>query len=339
MTASRHSVIRRAIHACLGIASILASHVDAGAQERNAVARAPGAGAQSPPIVTKGEPKGIAGEIFGVPVSIGNYLFAKRVAYTFPSPWGAADLPPEGREPVIWENLILHYEAFRRGITVTEEELNAAVDHFLKDQGQPFSRRGDADAYRRWVSETLSEEAELFENQIRYLVQIRKLKHQVLQQQRVTVTETEMQQGFLNDQHHVGGELVGLDTKEAADAFYQAVKGPNGWDAMKDRGTYQVRLVSPMTLSAIFDLWGVPKDQIHAFHAMRPGSIGSPMPFGKKWGVFRLLEKRTGDLKDFPAERDVYSRKVEMKKKHHALTQWVEELKSSARLKTLVRPE
>lgn len=77
---------------------------------------------------------------------------------------------------------------------------------------------------------------------------------------------------------------------------------------MKAQGTRQVRPVSLMNLQAIINLWGVPKEQIYAFHAMNLGSVGPPMPFGKKWGVFRLLEKRTGDLKDFPNERDAYSR-------------------------------
>lgn len=160
-----------------------------------------------------------------------------------------------------------------------------------------------------------------------------------LQEQRVTVTEKEMRQEFLNEKHHVGGELVVLNTKEAAEAIYKDVKDPKRWEAMKDRATHRVRPVSQMSLTAIIDLWGAPKEQIQAFHAMSLGSIGPPMPFGTKWGVFRLLEKRTGDLQDFPNERDFYLRKVEMKKKYQALKQRVEQLKKAARLKIFVRPE
>ena len=202
------------------------------------------------------DPAAVAGEIFGTPVSMGNYSFAKRVAYTFPRPWGAADLPPAEREQVVWENLILHYEGFRQGIAVTEDELDAAVNELLKDQRQSFSRRGDPGAYRQWVSETLREDVGLFEDQIRYVVQIRKLKDHVLQQQRVTVTEEELRQEFLGDRHHVGGELVVLDTRDEAEAFYRDVKGPDRWDAMKARGTHAVRPASPMTLTVIIDLWG-----------------------------------------------------------------------------------
>jgi len=66
----------------------------------------------------------------------------------------------------------------------------------------------DTGAYRRWGRKTLREDVELFENQILYLIQIRKLKNRVFQEQRVTITEEEMQQVFLKDKHHVGGELV-----------------------------------------------------------------------------------------------------------------------------------
>jgi hypothetical protein len=269
---------------------------------------------------------------------MGNYSFAKRVAYTFPRPWGAADLPPAERERAVWDHLILHFEGFRQGITVTEDDLDAAVNELLKDQRQSFTRRGLPDAYRRWVSETLREDVELFESQVRYVVQIRKLKDHILRQQHVAVTEEEMRQEFLSDQHHVGGELVVLPTKDEAEAFYRDVKDPDRWDAMKAGGTPAVRPVSPMTLSAIIDLWGVPRAQIQRFHAMGLGSVGPPMPFGKQWGVFRLLEKRTGDLQGFSKERHRYVKKVEWKKKYQALEQWVDALKQSARPRILVRP-
>jgi len=176
------------------------------------------------PVVPRTGTERIAGEIFGTPVSVDNYYFAKRVAAMFARPWGASDLPEAEREPVIWESLILHYEAFRRGVNATEEELETMINELLRSYDKPFGRRDDPDAYRRWVVETLYEAVELFENQIRYVIQIRKVKDQVLQEQRVTATEEEMQQEFLNEQHHVGGEMVVFDTKEQAQALYEQVK-------------------------------------------------------------------------------------------------------------------
>ena len=63
-----------------------------------------------------------AGEIFGMPVSLNNYYFAKRVAYTFASRWELHQTK-EQREQQIWDDLILSYEAFRRDIHATDDEV------------------------------------------------------------------------------------------------------------------------------------------------------------------------------------------------------------------------
>ncbi len=277
----------------------------------------------------------MAGEIFGQPVSKDNYYFAKRVAMMFPLPWGAAELPPEKQEAQVWENLILHYESFRRGMEATEEEINATVDEILKSQKQSISRRSDPEAYRKWVEDTLQEKVELFENQVRYIIQIKKLKEKIRNEAKVTVVEEELHQEFLNEKNHVGGEMVTFPTREEAQQFYEKFKDPKRWEKMKTKKEVNVRPVSLMTLEAYMDLWGIPKDQMVAFHALEIGSVGPPLPFGtKEWAVYRLLEKRTGDLKDFPKERESYRNQVEMKKKYEALNRWIEQLKASANLKT-----
>ncbi len=277
---------------------------------------------------------GVAGYLFGVPVPVGNYAFAKRVSYLFPHPWEEG-LSGADREQAIWEALILHYESFRRGVSVSEEELEKRINSVLKHQQQSFAKSQDPQAYQRWVKEAVGEDVELFENQMRYLLQIDKLKDQVRQSLPVSVTEQEMQEEFLNEKHHVGGEMVTFETKEAAQTFDEQVKDPKAWEAMKAKGEYKVRPVSLMTLEAYMDLWGIPKERMYAFHAMEIGSVGPPMPFGKQWCVYRLLEKRTGDLKDFPNERDAYVKQLTVKKQYEALKRWIDELKTSAHLKVL----
>lgn len=274
----------------------------------------------------------LAGYLFGVPVPAGNYYFAKRVSYMFPHPW-EENASAEERERFIWQALILHYESFRRGMSVTEEELDKRVNSVLKDDKQSFTRTGDPQAYANWAKERLHEEVELFENQMRYLLQIDKLKDEQRKSFAVTVTEQEMQDEFLNEHHHVGGEMVTFNSQDEAQAFYERVKDPAQWEAMKAKGEPKVRPVSLMTLEAYIDLWGVPKEQMYAFHAMEIGSVGSPMPFGKQWAVYRLLEKRTGDLKDFPAQRDSYHEQLKARKQYEALKRWVDELVASANLR------
>ena len=218
-----------------------------------------------------------------------------------------------------------------------EDQLEARINSVLKNQQQSFTRAGDPAAYARWVKETLNEDVVLFENQMRYLLQIDRLKEQERESFAVPVTEEELQQEFLNEQHHVGGEMVVFDTKDDAQTFYDRGHEPKAWDRMKAKGQQKVRPVSLMTLEAYMDLWSIPKDQMYAFHAMAIGSIGPPMPFGpKQWCVYRLLEKRTGDLKDFPAHRKAYEDQVKTKKQYEALKRWEDELVEAAKLKILV---
>ncbi len=289
----------------------------------------------APPPTTAAAPSPVAalppeeqpvGEIFGMPVRRANYEFAKRVAFMFPQPWGAADLPADKREAFIWQQLILHYESFHRNIQPTDDEMDALINELLKNSKLPFTRKSDPDAYRRWLGETLYEDIPYFENQVRYLLQIRKLQDQVYAGLQPAVTEEELQEAFLNESHHVGGEMVVFDTKADAEALYQQTRSPQAWEKMKRKGKSQVRPVSLMTLEAYIDLWQIPKEQIKAFHAMEIGQVGPPMPFGNQWCVYRLLEKRTGDLKDFPSKRDSYSQKLLARKQYQGLHQWIDDL-------------
>jgi len=106
----------------------------------------------------------------------------------FPRPW-EEHLTGAQREQAIWEALILHYESFRRNVTVSDEELTKRIDSALKNDQQVFTKTEDPAAYERWVKERLNEDVALFENQMRYLSQVDKLKDQVRESTAVTVTE------------------------------------------------------------------------------------------------------------------------------------------------------
>ena len=289
--------------------------------------------AQAPGVTPSPESQ-VAGMIFGVPVPAGNYYFAKRVAYMFPRPW-EENLSEAERERAIWEALILHFESFRRNVSLTEAELEEKINGVLRSQQQTFTRAGDPAAYAAWVKSATGEDVALFENQMQYLFQIEQLKDQMRQSFAPAVTEEELQQEFLNERHHVGGEMVVFDAKDAAEAFYAQTNTPAAWEAVKAKGEPPVRPVSLMTLEAYMDLWGIPNDQMYTFHALEIGAVGPPMSFGKQWCVYRLLEKRTGDLKEFPSDREAYVKQVTARKQYEALKQWIEELKAAANLQIL----
>ena len=272
-----------------------------------------------------------AGYIFGANVTAGNYYFAKRVAYTFPRP-GQEALEPADRERAVWESLILHYEAFRRGVTAPEAQLGERINAVLRAQQQSFTR-SDREAYARWVKETLGEDVELFENQMRFLLEIDLLKDAMRLSFPVSITERELREEYLNEHHHVGGDMAVFETKDEAQAFYEQVREPGRWDAVKAQGGVPIKPVALMTLEAYIDLWKIPKARIDAFHALDIGAVGEPMPFGSQWCVYRLLEKRTGDLAEFPAARAQYVAQLTQRKQFEALNRWIHELKTSAHLR------
>jgi len=286
----------------------------------------------------------IAGEIFGVPVPVDNYYFARRVAAMFPPPWGAAGEPPQQQEQITWDSLVLHFEGFREGVSVADEEMESRINEFLKGNKQSFTRAGDPEAYKKWVIGYVGEEVELFENQIRYLSQIKKLRDKIYAGIQVTAADEEMEQEFLNEKHHIGGEMVIFEKKEEAQVFYEQVKESKAWkkfkkqDEKKPQEQQQVKPVSLMTLEAYIELWGVPKDQIYAVHAMKPGSVAPPMPFGTKWCVYRVLEKRAADLKEFPKEREYYRQQIEQKKRFIELNRKISELIQSSNRKSFMGP-
>ncbi len=278
----------------------------------------------------------LAGEIFGAPVPIGNYYFAKQVHGTFQTP-EERKMTAEEMEKNIWHNLILSFEASRRKIEVTEKEFEEWVDSVLTALELKFSRAKEPEKYKEWIEVTLKGTVELFENQMRYLATIEKLKREMVKEMQVTVSEDEMKDDFMNTENHVGGEYTLFDTKNEADDFYSANHEAKAWDDYKLQNAVKIKPFMLITLQAIIDLWGVPHDQIYEFHGMTLGTVGKPLPFGTKWGVFRLQEKRTGNLADLDAQREKLKSRVEARKKYQARNDWLEEIDKQAQIKVLIR--
>jgi len=280
----------------------------------------------------------LAGQIFDVPVPMGNYYFAKRVHGMFQTP-EERSMTPEQMEQHIWHNLVLSFEASRRQIEVTEEEFSQWVDSVLSVLELKFTRTEKPDEYKKWVEETLKQSVELFENQMRYLATIEKLKREIVNEMQVTVTEEEMRQDYLNTENHVGGEYLLFETQADADAFYENNKDIAKWESYKAANSDKVKPFMLITVQAIVDLWGVPQEKIDEFHAMPIGQVGKPLPFGNQVGVFRLLDKRTGDFSNFDSKKENLQKRVEARKKYQAGQDWIKNIDREAKIQVWVKPE
>ena len=180
----------------------------------------------------------IAGTFFGSTVHRSNYMFVLRTVLSFRSPWGGIPNNRQQAEKRVWDELILSYEAHRRQITVEQNEIDEKITETLKGSKVPFHWKKSPGEYEQWVRETLDAPVDLFENQMRHLVQIKKLHQQVRDSINPSITEEEAFQEFLNEHNSLSVELAEFDALEEAQQFYQRVKkDSDAWEeaVKKDR--------------------------------------------------------------------------------------------------------
>ncbi|MFH1062917.1 MAG: hypothetical protein V1747_08575 [Candidatus Omnitrophota bacterium] len=163
----------------------------------------------------------VAGEFFGVPVSVGNYYFAKRVVMTFGAKWRGSPKDEAELEELVWQELLFSYESFNRGITVTDNEIDSEIEKILQTNKVDFSFRVDKEKYQQWVKEKLGEPVEVFRNQMEHLVKLEKLRNQIIDGFNPEVSDEEAYDKFLNEYNTLMVELKQFDDKEQAQEFYE----------------------------------------------------------------------------------------------------------------------
>jgi len=162
----------------------------------------------------------IAGEFFGIPVPLSNYYFARRVVETFNAPWRPVPKNKKELEDLTWQELLLSYEAYRRGIKAMDVEINSYIDKILRQEKVSFNWHTDKEAFRRWVEDKLKEPVELFRNQVAHLIKLNKLREQVIDSIEPDVTEKEAYQKFLDEYNTLSVELIQFDDLKKAQSFY-----------------------------------------------------------------------------------------------------------------------
>lgn len=281
-----------------------------------------------------------AGEFFGAPVPIGNYYFVKGVITVFGSRFGPQPQTAQELEDCVWDGLLLSYEAFRRNITVKQEEVENEIAKIIKEEKVEFDWKKDKDSYAQWVKKRVNEPVELFENQIRHLIQLEKLRKEVMDGIKPEVGEEEAYQEFLNEYNTLGIELMQFDELKAAQDFYQkAEKNSRFWDKEKDKRPKDFKRPGFVALEFLMEMWKLPKDVVYKMMQMEIGSIYPPTPIYKGYGVFKVLEKRPADETKYPQLKQSYFEQIKMKKKYAGFNNWLKVLKQSANIKTNISPQ
>jgi hypothetical protein len=279
-----------------------------------------------------------AGEFFGMPVSMGNYRFVKAAAVIFGSRWGGEPQTPEELENRAWEDLLLSFEAFRRNIVVSQAELDDEISKILKAEKVTFDFKKDRPAFEKWVQERVKEPAEIFENQLKHLIQLQKLRQQVIDSFAPAVSEEEAFQEYLDEYNTLGVELVQFDDLKKAEDFYAKMKNPRLWE--KETKLDPKFAVRPgfVSLECLMDLWKIPREDCEAMLNLKEGSVYKQTPIYRGYAVFHTLQKRVAEKEKFPGLSKSYYDQVRMKKKYESFNEWLKAFKKDANIKAFTGP-
>jgi hypothetical protein len=298
-------------------------------------------GKGSPAAASQGTPQGsspqgqnYAGEFFGIQVPIGNYYFVKGALMVFGNKWGPQPTTAEELESCVWNDLLLSYEAFRKNIEVKQEEVDEEITKILRDEGVKFDWRKDKEAYAKWLKDKTGEPPELFQNQLKHLIQLKKLRDQVMDGIKPEVSEEEAHQEFLNEYNTLSVELAQFNELKDAEEFYKKVKAnPKAWEEEKAKRPKDFKRPGFVSLEFLMDLWKFQKDAVYKMMQTGIGDIYPLTPVYKGYGVFKVLEKRPAEEAQYPKLKESYHRKIESKKKYQGLEEWIKNLKEQANIK------
>jgi len=287
----------------------------------------------------------IAGTFFGNPVPKDNYMFVLRIVLSFRSPWGGIPNNRQQVEKRVWDELILSYEAHRRQITVEQNEIDEKITETLKGSKVPFHWKESPGEYEQWVRDTLNAPVELFENQMRHLVQIKKLHQQVRDSINPSITEGEALQEFLNEQNSLSVELAEFDALEEAQQFYEQVKkDPDAWEVAvnKDRDSIPedraFRRPGFVALEFLMEMWKFPKKAVYDMIEMETSAIYPPTPIYEGFGVFKVLEIRRADESKFAKRKESYFKQLRSRAKYEGFKGWLEDLRKDADIQVYIEP-
>ncbi len=242
-------------------------------------------GAQAPIQELRQKPK-FVGEFFEVKVSLENYYFVKGCLMVFGNKFGPSPKTKEEEEKIIWDQLLLSYEAFRRGVVINQEEVDREVEKILQAEKVGFGGKTDKAVYEKWVKDKVNASPELFENQIRHFLQIEKLRQQVMNGIEPPVTRNEAFEEFLNEHNSLDVEIVQFAGKKEADNFFLAARGEQKfWDEEKNKRPNDFKHIGLVSCEFLLDIWKFPKDDLDKMLKLEKLRIYRAFPQGRKFNT------------------------------------------------------
>ena len=116
------------------------------------------------------------------------------------------------------------------------------------------------------------------------------------------ITDQDAKQKFLNQYNSMLTEFVNFPSLEEANSFFKKMTQKK-WDEEMKKNPKFATPTGHISLEAVIDLWKVPTEDAYRIHAMGLGKIAAPAKMYKGYGVFRLKEKKSADLKEYTEKK------------------------------------
>lgn len=272
-----------------------------------------------------------AGELFGVKVPLGNYYIIRNSLVIFGRNGALPLEKPEEIENATWDELLFSFEAYRRGIGVEKEEFEKERDRILTESNSGINWKKDTEAYAKWVKEKTGEPIEVFENQIKHIIQLERLKKQVMEGFRPRVEEKEAYDLFLHERNNIDLELVKFEDKIEAEKFYRRVRlNPLAWEELRAKSPQEFKKPGFVTFIFLREFWKMPSDALFKIAQLKIGQVYKAIPIYKGFAVCKVLAKRLANIAEYPKVKYAYVNKIEASKKIEEWNAWVQKLKSEA---------
>ncbi|MBI5124304.1 MAG: hypothetical protein HZA72_02680 [Candidatus Omnitrophica bacterium] len=166
------------------------------------------------------------------------------------------------------------------------------------------------------------------------MIQLQKLKEQVMQSLEPAVTDEEAFQGFLNENSSLDVELVQFDAEKDAQDLYNKVSADESvWEKEKAKRPKDFRRPGGVTCQFLIDFWNISGKALQEMVKMKPGEFHRPEPVYKGWGVFKVLGSTQADETKFKEVENRYYEKVKAGKRYEGFNEWFENLKKEANVK------
>jgi hypothetical protein len=285
------------------------------------------------PLVSPQDNDAIAGEFFGVKVPMENYEFVEGVVKIFGNRWGSPPKTPQELKGVIWEQLLLSFLAFSQNVNVTENELEEGITKMLADEKVTFDWKLDKPSYEQWAKKKTGDSVELFENQLRHLIQLQKLRDKVMDSIKPEVFDKHEVQKFLDQNNALNLEAVQFNKQQDADEFFRKASGRTDfWERQKKRRPADFKQSGLVALELLADSWKIPAEALRKMIQRNVGDIYPPRAVANSYAVFKILEKKLTDESQFPKASDPYYVDLIKKKKQEGLKEWLRQLKDQANI-------